>query len=86
MASLTLTIGQLTATVNASDAKAAALVTQYAAAIGATGTQQQRANAVVQALVRHMQQQAQQQRVNVAQAQALVDAQPDLDGLTWDNG
>ena len=84
MASLTMTIGQLTATVNASDAKATALVAQYAAAIGATGTQQQRANAVMQALVRHMQQQAQQQRVIVAQAEAIATAQAEIDGMTWD--
>ena len=84
MASLTLTIGAITGSVTATDAKASALVNQYADAIGATGTNTQRANAVVRALVRHMQDQAQRQRANVLKEEAIVAAQTELDGLTWE--
>jgi hypothetical protein len=83
MASLVLTIGQITGSVTAADAKAAALLNQYADAIGATGTNAQKADAVVRALVRHMQDQAQRQRGNTLRAEAIAAAQTELDGLTW---
>jgi len=47
MATLTLTIGALTATVSADNTKASNLLNAYAKAIGATGKNQQKANAVI---------------------------------------
>lgn len=84
MASLTLTIGALTAQVTATDAKANAILAQYAASIGATGTNQAKANAVVLALVRHMQDQVQQYRGRVVQADATAAAEEEIAGLTWE--
>lgn len=83
MASLILTIGQLTATVTANNAKASALLEQYAASLGATGTNQQKADAVVRGLVQHMREQAQRQRANVAQIEAMATIQTEMDALDW---
>ena len=83
MASLTLTVGALTATVSASNTKAANLLTQYADAIGASGTNQDKADAVVVALGRHMTEVAQRQRTNAAKSEALVNLQAEIDALAW---
>ena len=84
MASLTLTIGALTATVSAGNAKASDILTQYAASIGASGTNQEKAYAVVRSLVRHMQQQGQRHRSNEAAAAAIATAQTEIDALVWE--
>lgn len=84
MASITIEVGSLTATINTTDAKANAVVTQYAAAIGATGTNQQKLNTVVQALVRHMQDQGRGHRAVTAQAEAMAAAQVEIDALKWE--
>lgn len=55
MASLTLTIGQLNASVEANNAKATAMLLAYADAISADGTNQEKADAVVRSLVDHIQ-------------------------------
>jgi hypothetical protein len=83
MANLTITIGALNASVSADNAKASALLSQYAEAIGAHGTNQQRADAVVQSLVRHMQHEARRHRSNQAQAEGIAAAQQEIDGLGW---
>lgn len=84
MASLTLTIGQLTATVTADNTKAVTVLEAFADAIGATGTNQERANAVVRALARHMVQQGQARRGNQAQEDAMAAAQAEIDGISWE--
>lgn len=84
MASLTLTIGQLTATVSANNTKASNLLNAYADAIGATGTNQEKADAVVRALVQHMREQAHRQRHNEATIQAITDIANELAALSWD--
>lgn len=84
MASLTIEIGQLTASVVADNTKATNLLTQYAAAIGASGTNQQKADAVVLALVRHMQAEARRHRNNTATAEAMAVIQEEISGLAWE--
>lgn len=84
MASLVLTIGALSASISADNSKASNLLTQYANAIGATGTNQQKADAVVLALVRHMQQEAQRQRYNQGVGDAVAELQTEIDGLVWE--
>ena len=54
MASLTLVVGAINASVVASNANASSVLLEYADAIGADGTAQEKAEAVVRALVRHM--------------------------------
>lgn len=54
MATLTLTIGQLSASKAVDNTKATAVLLAYAEAIGATGTNSQKLEAVVNALARHM--------------------------------
>jgi hypothetical protein len=54
VASLTITIGALTGTLTATDAKATEVVGNYADAIGATGTNQERLQAVLRELAQHM--------------------------------
>jgi len=84
VASLTISIGALTGTISASNTKAGGILTQYAASIGATGTNQEKADAVVLALVRHMQQEGQHYRRNEAMKAAVVAAQAEIDALTWE--
>lgn len=84
MASLTLTIGALSASKSASNAKASALTEEYADALGATGTNQERLDAVVLGLVRHMQQQAQAYRARAAQTEAMTAAAAEIAGLLWE--
>jgi hypothetical protein len=84
MASLTMTIGALSSTVSADNTKATNLVTQYAAAIGAVGTNQQKLDAVVLALVKHMQREARLKRYNTATTDAAAAIQTEIDGLTWE--
>lgn len=84
MASLTLTIGALSASISADNTKASNLLTQYATAIGASGTNQQKADAVVLALVRHMQEEARRIRGNTAMAEAVTAIETELGGLTWE--
>lgn len=83
MASLVLTIGALTATVSADNAKAANLLSAYADAIGATGTNQQKADAVLVALAQHMRQEAHRHRNNVTVAQAMADLVTELASVEW---
>lgn len=85
MASLTLTIGALSASVSADNTKASNLLNAYADAIGANGTNQQRANAVVAALVRHMRDQAHRQRTNEITSQAVADIAAELAVLAWES-
>ena len=84
MANLTLTIGALSASVTADNAKASSLLTQYAAAIGAEGTNQEKADAVVRALVKHMQEQARRQRSNTATVEALAEIEAEIAVLVWE--
>lgn len=84
MASLTLTIGTLTASVSANNTKASNLLNAFADAIGATGTNQQKADAALAALVLHMQEQAKRQRTNTIMAQAAATAQAEIDALNWE--
>jgi hypothetical protein len=83
MASLTITVGALNASVAATDQKATALLEQYAASIGATGTAQQRLNAVVASLASHMRDNGVRHRHNVATAEAAAAIQAEIDALTW---
>lgn len=83
MATLTLAIGSLTATVSATNTKATNLLTAYAAAIGASGTNQEKADAVVAALVTHMRQEAHRHRNNAVVAQAMTDLADELADLEW---
>lgn len=84
MASLTITTNLGTRSKNATDAKANALLNDYAAAIGASGTIGQRMDAVLDALVRHMQEQARRHRSNQETAAALAAIQAEVDALTWE--
>lgn len=84
MASLTLTIGPISGTISANNAKATNIVTQYAAAIGAEGTDVQKLNAVVLELARHMQHVGQRQRQNTARVEAMATIQAEIDGMTWE--
>lgn len=84
MASITISIGGLSSSIPASDAKANVLVTQYGAAIGASGSNQAKLDAVVRALVRHMQQQAAQHVSVTAQTSAAATAKAEVDALWWD--
>ena len=83
MASLTITIGALTATVSADNTKASNLLNAYANAIGATGTNQQKANQVVRALVDHMRYEAHRQRSNETITTAISGIQGELGELSW---
>jgi hypothetical protein len=84
MATLTITIGPISGTVTTTNAKATAIVTQYAAAIGAVGTDEQKLNQVVLALAKHMQQQGRQHRKVKLHTDALAAAQAEMDALWWD--
>lgn len=84
MASLTLTIGTLTATYTATNAKAQNVLLRYAAAIGADGTNQEKADAVVNALVRHMIEEGKRDHRNAAMATAAATVQAEIDELTWE--
>ena len=84
MASLTMTIGPLTATVSADNTKAANLLNAYADAVGATGTNQQKADTVLASLVQHMRQEAHRHRNNVVIEQAMTDLQGELAELEWE--
>ncbi len=84
MASLVITVGQLSAQVDASNAKANALLTQYAAAIGAEGTNQEKLDAVIRALVDHMKQAGRRHRYNQATVDAAAAIQAEIDGMTWE--
>ncbi len=84
MASLAITIGALSRSKSATDAKATALVNDYADSIGATGTNAQRADAVLDALVRHMQEQARRYRRNAQTMSALATIESELNGLVWE--
>lgn len=84
MATLAITVGPLTSTVTADNAKATALFTQYAAAIGATGTNQQKLDAIIRGLVEHMKQTARRQRYNQATVDAAAAIQAEIDGLAWE--
>jgi len=84
MATLTLTIGALTATVSADNTKASNLLNAYAKAIGATGTNQQKANAVIASLVQHMREQAHRERKNEATGEAITGIATELATLTWE--
>jgi hypothetical protein len=84
MASLTITTNLGSRSKNAGDAKANALLGDYAAAIGASGTIGQRMDAVLDGLVRHMQERAQQYRRNQQTVAALAAIQAEVDALTWE--
>jgi hypothetical protein len=84
MASLTITIGTLSAGVSAANTKASNLLNGYAAAIGATGTNQEKANAVVRALVDHMQEQARRQRRNEQTTTSLAAIEGEINELAWE--
>lgn len=79
MATLTLTVGPITATVTAGNAQAATILNAYADAIGATGTDQERTNAVVHSLARHIVGVARNQR----QEAARLAAQAEIDLIDW---
>lgn len=83
MANLTISIGALTAQINADNAKAQEVVSLYADAIGATGTNQQRLQTVVQGLARHMRETAQRQRRNADTAAALAAAEAAVQAVDW---
>lgn len=83
MANLSITIGPLSRSRTADDARATEVVTQYAAAIGATGTAAQRLDAVLLSLERHMREVAKRHRRNVAQAEANAALAAELAELYW---
>lgn len=84
MASLNITIGTLNESLHANNTKASNLLNAYAASIGATGTNQEIAQAVLVALVRHMQQEAKRQRRNAETVAALAEIESELDALKWE--
>lgn len=84
MAQLTITIGQLVASVSANNTKASNLLSAYADAIGATGTNQEKAKAVLTSLVDHMHQEAQRHASNVAVTTALADVSATLTESKWE--
>lgn len=84
MASLVLTIGPFSGSVSTTNAKASAIVTQYAEAIGASGTDEQKLDQVVLALAKHMQEQGRSHRKVALRVEALVAAQAEMDALWWD--
>lgn len=86
MASLTLQVGTISASVNVADATATPVLLAYADAIGAGGTNQEKANAVVQALAQHITETARRQKWKETQVNASAAAQPDIDALKWGNG
>lgn len=83
MASLTITVGPLTSKIDADNTKANALLTQYAAAIGADGTNQEKLDAVVRSLVAHMRYEGRRHRHNRAAVDAAAAIQAEIDGLDW---
>jgi membrane-bound ClpP family serine protease len=84
MASLTIAIGAFSRSKTGNDdTKATNLFNDFAASIGATGTNAQRADAVLNALVVYMQEQAQRHRRNTQTVTALAQIQSELDALTW---
>jgi phage-related tail protein len=84
MASLSITTGPLTRSKSAADAKANALLADYADSLGATGTNAQRIDAVLVGLVRHMQEQARRHRRNTQTVTALAAIESELNGLAWE--
>jgi ABC-type transporter Mla subunit MlaD len=84
MASLTLTIGALDENISADNAKASDVLTKYAAAIGATGTNAEKAQAVLRALVQHMVQEGRRHHSNTAMSAAAAAVQGEVNALTWE--
>jgi hypothetical protein len=84
MASLTITIGALSRSKSADDTKATNLLNEYASAIGAQGTNAQKADAVLVGLVRHMQEVAQRSRNNEQTTAALAAIKAEIDALKWE--
>lgn len=78
MATITVSIGTVTATVQANNARAAAVVGACADAIGAEGTDQERLQAVVNDLVRYMMETGRLQRMQAARQAAAAAANNDL--------
>lgn len=79
MATLALVVGPVSASISASNAQAATILNAYADAIGATGTDQERANAVVQHLARVIVNTARGQK----QEQARLAAKAKIDLIDW---
>lgn len=78
MATITVSIGTVTATVQANNARAAAVAGAYADSLGAEGTDQERLQAVVNDLARYMLDVSRQQRMQAARQAAAVAANADL--------
>jgi hypothetical protein len=83
MASLTLTIGTLTVAVSETNTRATAMLQAYADSIGASGTNQQKAEKVLLSLVRHMREQAHRHRRNAAASAANESLATELGDLYW---
>lgn len=85
MAQISITVGPLTVSRSAPDAKALAVLNNYAAAIGATGTNRERGEAILDALISYIQDVAREQRRRQAQADGIAAAQDEIDSLGWRN-
>jgi hypothetical protein len=83
MASLTLTIGALDENISADNAKASDVLTKYAAAIGASGTNAEKAQAVLRSLVLHMVQEGRRHHSNTAMSNAAAAVQTEVDAIAW---
>lgn len=84
MASLTIKIALLESTVSADNTKASNLLAQYAASLGAEGTNQEKMDAVVRGLVEHMKQQGRRHRHNQAATDTAATIKTELDALSWE--
>ena len=85
MASLTLTVGQLTSTLSTTNAKAQALLTEFVAATsGPTeGTAQEQADHVMKMLKQYLVDKAKDQRRNALRVAADAAHEADIAGLDW---
>lgn len=84
MASLAITVGALTASITATDLKAAEVLNRYADSIGATGTNQQRANAVITSLVQYMVKEGRRHLGAKTMDDAAIAIQAELEAMGWD--
>lgn len=78
MAAITVTIGTVSASVQATNAKATAVITAYADSLSVEGTDQERLQAVVNDLVRTMMETARDQKMRAARQAAAAAASTDI--------
>lgn len=83
MASLNITIGAVSATIEETNTRANKMLTTYSEAIGASGTNNEKALQVLKSLVRHMIDTNRRYRTTQAQVEAAAALQAELDDLYW---